>query len=194
MGLEKFDDAIAEYIETKRKHTIKALKMAQLSNSEIDQYCAEIEKEILGFVKCNEPYAQLLMDLEHIHSKKYNLYSLTEIAKKKNHDNPSYVIQSWLRDINTLQFLYLWEKDNNQYFIEEAAKELIEKTKQPSFTMTAKLWIKNTRAIGIRSKQGHGGGTLVSQEIAIDFITWVFPEKRYELSKLIVNKIMQLKD
>ena len=168
--------------------------MAQLSDNEIDQHCADIEKEILGFVKCNEAYAQLLMDLEHIHSKTCNLYSITEIAKKKNHDNPSYVIQSWLRDINTLQFLYLWEKDNNSYFIEEAAKELIEKTRQPSFTMTAKLWIKNTRATGIRSKQGHGGGTLARQEIAIDFITWAFPEKRYELSKLIVNKIMQLKD
>lgn len=83
-------------------------------------------------------------------------------------------------------------KDNNQYFTEEAAKELIEKIKQPSFTMTAKLWIKNTRATGIRSKQGHGGGTLARQEIAIDFITWTFPEKRYELSKLIVNKIMQI--
>ena len=67
------------------------------------------------------------MDLEHIFSKTFNMYSLTEIAKKKNPDNPSYVIQSWLRDINTLQFLYLWEKDNNQYFIEGAAKELIEK-------------------------------------------------------------------
>ena len=134
------------------------------------------------------------MDLEHIFSKTFNLYSLTEIAKKKNPNNPSYVIQSWLRDINTLQFLCLWEKDNNVYFIDEAAKELIEKTKQPSFTMTAKLWIKNTRAIGIRSKQGHGGGTLAQQEIAIDFITWTFPEKRYELSKLIVNKIMHLKD
>ena len=101
------------------------------------------------------------------------MYSLTEIAKRKNLDNPSYVIQSWLRDINTLEFLYLWEKDNNQYFIEEAAKELMEKTKQPSFTMTAKLWIKNTRPTGIRSKQGHGegGGTLARQEIAIDFIT-----------------------
>lgn len=38
------------------------------------------------------------------------MYSLTETAKKKNPDNPSYVIQSWLRDINTLQFLYLWKK------------------------------------------------------------------------------------
>ena len=134
------------------------------------------------------------MDLEHIFSKTFNLYSLTEIATTKNNDNPSYVIQSWLRDINTLQFLCLWEKDNNSYFVEEVAKELIEKTKQPSFTMTAKLWIKNTRAIGIRSKQGHGGGTFAQQEIAIDFITWAFPEKRYELSKLIVNKIMQLQD
>lgn len=86
------------------------------------------------------------------------------------------------------------EKDNNQYFIEEAAKELIEKTKQPSFTMTAKLWIKNTWATGIRSKQGHGGGALAGKRSPIDFITWTFPEKRYELSKLIVTKIMQLKD
>ncbi len=194
MGLEKFDDAIAEYLETKCKHIRESLKLADISDSEIEQYCANIEKEILDFVKCNEAYAQLLMDLEHIFSKTFNLYSLTEIAKKKNNDNPSYVIQSWLRDINTLQFLCLWEKDNNSYFIEAAAKELIEKTKQPSFTMTAKLWIKNTRAIGIRSKQGHGGGTFAQQEIAIDFITWAFPEKRYELSKLIVNKIMQLQD
>ena len=192
MGLEKFDDAIAEYLETKCKHTREFLKLAGISDNEFEQYCANIEKEILDFVKRNEAYAQLLMDLEHIFSKTFNLYSLTEIAKKKNNDNPSYVIQSWLRDINTLQFLCLWEKDNNSYFIEEAAKELIEKTKQPSFTMTAKLWIKNTRAIGIRSKQGHGGGTLARQEIAIDFITWIFPEKRYELSKLIVNKIVRL--
>ena len=43
MGLEKFDDAIAEYLETKRKRTIDALKLAQLSDNEIDQHCADIE-------------------------------------------------------------------------------------------------------------------------------------------------------
>ena len=64
MGLEKFDDAIAEYLETKCKHTREALKLANLSDSDIEKYCADIEKEILGFVKCNEPYAQLLMDLD----------------------------------------------------------------------------------------------------------------------------------
>ena len=54
MGLEKFDDAIAEYLETKCKHTREALKLANLSDSDIEKYCADIEKEILGFVKCNE--------------------------------------------------------------------------------------------------------------------------------------------
>lgn len=36
MGLEKFDDAIAEYLETKRKHTRDALKLADLSDSDIE--------------------------------------------------------------------------------------------------------------------------------------------------------------
>lgn len=57
MGLEKFDDEIAEYLETKRKHIREALKLADLSDNKIEQYCANIEKEILGFVKCNEAYA-----------------------------------------------------------------------------------------------------------------------------------------
>ena len=44
MGLEKFDDAIAEYLETKCKHTRESLKLADISDSEIEQYCANIEK------------------------------------------------------------------------------------------------------------------------------------------------------
>ena len=50
MGLEKFDDAIAEYLETKRKHTRDALKLADLSDSDIEKYCADIEKEIQSFI------------------------------------------------------------------------------------------------------------------------------------------------
>ena len=36
MGLEKFDDAIAEYLETKRMNTRDALKLANLSGSDIE--------------------------------------------------------------------------------------------------------------------------------------------------------------
>lgn len=47
-----------------------------------------------------------------------NYVSLNEIAKLKNFKNPGYVIQSWLRDRNTLEFLFQWEEDQidkNEY-------------------------------------------------------------------------------
>lgn len=115
-------------------------------------------------------------------------YSLTEIAKRKDATNPSYIIQSWLRNVNTLELLCLWEKEHNPNFNFEEAKRLINKTKEPAFTLTAKIWIASTNAKGLTSKQGKGGGTCAKHEIAIDFITWLFPEKRYELSKMIIAR------
>ena len=151
------------------------------------------QREICKLLETNEPYAWVLMDLEHLGYKDKNLYSLTEIARKKNSKNPSYVIQAWLRDVKTLELLYLWEKEHNRLFEEEEANKLIAKTKEPSFTITAKVWIEKTSEQGIVSKQGKGGGTFAHHEIAIDFITWLFPEKRYQLSKMIINRILDLK-
>ena len=144
------------------------------------------EKSIKKYLETNECYARLLMDLEHLKHKDKNLYSLTEIAKKKDETNASYIIQSWLRNINTLKVLCLWEKEHNPDFNLEEAQKLIDKTKCPAFTSTAKIWIANTNAKGLISKQGKGGGTFAHHEIAIDFITWLFPEKRYEMSKITV--------
>ena len=112
-------------------------------------------------------------------------------GERKNETNPGYVIQSLLRDRNTLEFLRLWEMEHNlHYFNDEAAKNLIEKTHEPSFTLTAKVWITETNARGIESKQGSGGGTLAVEPIAVDFITWLFPERRYKLIKLISKRVV----
>ena len=54
--------------------------------------------------------------------------------------------------------------------------------------LTAKTWISETKAIGIISKQGKGGGTFAHHEIALDFLIWLFPEKRYVLCKMIFFK------
>ena len=86
----------------------------------------------------------------------------------------------------------MWEKEHNPDFNLKEAKKLIVKTKESSFTLTAKIWIANTNAKGLTSKQGKGGGTFAHHEIAIDFITWLFPEKRYDLSKIITNRILIL--
>ena len=58
--------------------------------------------------------------------------------------------------------------------------------------MTAKVWITETNACGIESKQGVGGGTLAAEPMAIDFITWLYPERRYELIKLISKRTLLL--
>lgn len=42
--------------------------------------------------------------------------SLTDLARSHHMDNPSYVIQSWLRSENTLAFLDLWERENNPVY------------------------------------------------------------------------------
>ena len=124
-----------------------------------------------------------------------DMVPLTVFARRKNETNPGYVIQSWLRDRNTIEFLRLWEKEHNQYYFDdEAAIRLIERTHEPSFTLTAKIWIKETNAKGIQSKQGANGGTFAYNEIAIDFITWLYPEKRYELIKLISMRVLSMWD
>ncbi len=71
-----------------------------------------------------------------------NFISLTELAREENRDNPSYVIQSWLRSRNTIEFLRLWEKENNPDFNETGYNQLIEQINLSSFTLTAKKWIE----------------------------------------------------
>lgn len=85
--------------------------------------------------------------------------SLTEVARAHSEDAPGYVIQSWLRSGNTLAFLNLWEQENNPNYSETGYAELLKRKKTASFTLTPKLWIDQTKAIGIVSKQGKNGGT-----------------------------------
>ena len=48
-------------------------------------------------------------------SNKVDYISLTDIAKYRS-DDPNAVIQNWLRNRNTLEYLGLWEKMNNPNF------------------------------------------------------------------------------
>lgn len=113
--------------------------------------------------------------------------SLTEIARAHSEDAPGYVIQSWLRSGNTLAFLNLWEKEHNSDYSEVGYIELLEKKKAASFTLTPKLWIDRTKAIGIVSKQGKSGGTFAHPVIACEFASWVAPEFKMLLLKLSLD-------
>lgn len=60
--------------------------------------------------------------------------SLTEIARKFDAKNPSYLIQSWLRNRNTVKFLATWERNNNPDFNEVEFEKLVVEAKTPQFT------------------------------------------------------------
>lgn len=113
---------------------------------------------------------------------------LTEIAQAHSEDALGYVIQSWLRSGNTLAFLNLWEKEHNSDYSEAGYIELLEKKKAASFTLTPKLWINRTKAIGIVSKQGKFGGTFAHPMIACEFASWVAPEFKMLLLKLSLDR------
>lgn len=53
-----------------------------------------------------------------------------------------------------------------------------------SFSMSPDKWIRNTNAIGIKSKAGkYGGGTFAHKDIAFEFATWLSPEFKLYLIK-----------
>lgn len=70
--------------------------------------------------------------------------SLTEIARKYDAANPSYLIQSWLRSRNTVEFLATWERKHNSNFNEDAFQRITVDAKTPQFTLTPKKWIDLT--------------------------------------------------
>ena len=107
--------------------------------------------------------------------------SLADLAREENSEAPSYVIQSWMRSRNTLEFLEMWENKNNPEFDERECVVLLEAMKAPSVTVTPKQWISKTKATGLMSKQGKGGGTFAHPNIAMDFQMWLKPELRLNL-------------
>lgn len=112
--------------------------------------------------------------------------SLTELAQAHSGATPGYVIQSWLRSGTTLTFLNLWETENNPAYCESAYLELLEKME--TFTLTPELWIGQTKAIGIVSKQGKSGGIFSHPIIACEFASWLVPEFKMLLLELSLDR------
>ena len=113
------------------------------------------------------------------------MVSLTKIAKQYTDDSPGYVIQSWMRSRNTLEFLRQWENDMNEGFDDRACEELIREAHTTSLTVTPSLWIRRTHAVGIYVKQGKGGGVNAYPEIAADFRLWLDPTERLALVRMV---------
>ncbi len=110
--------------------------------------------------------------------------SLTDMAKYKDSDRTDYIIQNWMRNYATIEFLGIWEQINNQNFNPIEFDGFKNKAGSNSFSLTPKRWIESVNAIGIVTKAGrYGGGTFAHKDIAFEFATWISPEFKLYLIK-----------
>lgn len=101
--------------------------------------------------------------------------SLTDIAKYKS-DDPTAVIQNWMRGRDVIEFLGLWEMLHNSDFKPIEFEGFKNQAGANAFTMSPKKWIESTNSIGIISKSGRYGGTYAHSDIAFEFASWISPE------------------
>jgi len=114
---------------------------------------------------------------------KEDYISLTDIAKYKDSERTDYIIQNWLRNRNTIEFLGIWEKLHNPDFNSIEFDGFKNSAGLNSFVLTSKQWINRTNAIGIISKSGRYGGTFAHKDIAFEFAAWVSVEFKIYLIK-----------
>ena len=108
--------------------------------------------------------------------------SITDIARYKS-DDPTAVIQNWMRGRDVIEFLGLWETLHNLNFKPLEFEGFKNQAGANAFTMSPKKWIEATDAIGIVSKAGRYGGTYAHSDIAFEFASWISPEFKLYIIK-----------
>ncbi len=125
----------------------------------------------------------------HLISKNDEDYiSLTDMVQ--GFDGGTSLIDSWLRNKNTLEFLAVWERINNPSFnsVEFDGIRLDAGTNR--FRISAKQWMEKVNGIGVIAKTGRYGGTFAHKDIAFEFGSWLSPEFKLYL----IKEFQRLKD
>lgn len=116
--------------------------------------------------------------------------SLTDIAKHKEPDRSDHVIQNWMRNRNTIEFLGVWERLNNADFKPLEFEGFRSRAGLNSFVLTPRQWIDATGARGLVSRSGRYGGTYAHRDIAFEFASWV----SVEFKLYLIKEFQRLKD
>ena len=115
---------------------------------------------------------------------------LTDIARHRDIERTDYIIQNWLRNRATIEYLGLWEQLNNPGFNSIEFDGFRFQAGLNSFALTPKRWIDATQATGLISKAGRYGGTFAHKDIAFEFATWV----SVEFKLYLIKEFQRLKD
>ena len=90
--------------------------------------------------------------------------SLTDIAKYRNEDDPRFVIQNWMRNRNTVEFLGVWESLHNPEFNRVQFEAVKSEAGLNRFVMTPSKWIEQMNDIRLITPQDNCSGVLYFQK------------------------------
>ena len=107
--------------------------------------------------------------------------SLTDMVR--NMENGPTLIEKWLRNKNTVEFLGIWEEMYNPDFNSPEFEGIKNEAGLNRFILSVKQWVEKTNSKGIIAKAGRYGGTYAHKDIAFEFATWVSPQFKLYLLK-----------
>lgn len=113
---------------------------------------------------------------------------LTDMTKA--FEGGSSLIENWLRNKNTVEFLGVWERLNNPIFNSVEFDGIMMQVGLNRFKLSAKKWIDATKAVGIVARAGKYGGTYAHKDIAYHFGMWLSPE----FNLLVIKEFQRLKE
>ena len=122
-------------------------------------------------------------EITYFTTDKEDFISLTDIARHRDADRSDYILQNWLRNRSTIEFIGLWEQFHNPVFNSIEFDGIKNMAGSNSFSLTPKRWITSTNAIGIISRTGRYGGTFAHKDIAFEFASWLSAEFKFYLIK-----------
>jgi hypothetical protein len=129
------------------------------------------------------------IDIQYKQVNEHDFISLTDIARYRNSDYPSDIIQNWMRNRSTVEFLGLWERLYNTNFNYLEFEVIDKEAGRNAFVLTPKRWIESVNAAGMITKQGRYAETFAHKDIAFKFASWISVE--FEL--YIIKEFQRLK-
>ena len=120
-------------------------------------------------------------EISYYEYKEDDFICLTDMVK--NIENGLVLIEKWLRNKNTIEFLGIWEELNNPNFNSPEFEGIKNQAGLNRFTLSVKQWTEKTNSKGIIAKAGRYGGTYAHKDIAFEFASWISPKFKLYLIK-----------
>lgn len=127
-------------------------------------------------------------EVSYYQQKEDDYISLTDMVK--NIDNGLALIEKWLRNKNTIEFLGIWEEIYNPDFNSPEFEGIKNQAGLNRFVLSVKQWVGKTNSRGIIAKAGRYGGTYAHKDIAFEFASWISPQFKLYL----IKEFQRLKD